>query len=51
VGLRVFDNAAAKQAGGEMQRWQVMTLAGERVIDIRGFDDRELAAARAGVPS
>jgi hypothetical protein len=51
VGLRVFGNAAAKQPGGEMQRWQVMTLAGERVIDIRGFDDRELAAARAGVPS
>jgi SnoaL-like domain len=51
VGLRVFGDAAANQAGGEVQRWQVMTLAGERVIDIRGFDDRELAAARAGIPA
>jgi len=34
-----------------VERWQVLTLRGGRVADIRGFDDRAVAAARAGVPA
>jgi hypothetical protein len=32
-----------------MQRWQVLTVQGNRIIDIRGFGDRAAAADRAGV--
>jgi ketosteroid isomerase-like protein len=48
VGLNVVGRPAAEARGSE-QRWQVLTVAGERIVDIRGFDDREEAAARAGV--
>jgi len=30
-------------------RWQVWTIRGDRVVDIRGFDDRGAAAERAGL--
>jgi len=33
------------------RRWQVLTVKGDRIIDIRGFGDRTEAAARAGVPA
>jgi ketosteroid isomerase-like protein len=49
VGLRVSGTRTAAEQGGEADRWQVLTLANGRVVDIRGFDDREAAAARAGV--
>ena len=49
VGLEVTGTPAAREAGGAVQRWQVLTLRGGRVADIRGFDDRAAAAARAGV--
>ena len=48
VGLEVTGTSAAGEAGG---RWQVLTVRGDRIADIRGFDDRTAAAARAGVPS
>jgi ketosteroid isomerase-like protein len=49
VGLLVTGRSAPDEAGGEVPRWQVLSLAGDRVVDIRGFDDREEAAARAGI--
>jgi ketosteroid isomerase-like protein len=49
VGLAVTGNAAPAAQGAEANRWQVLTLGGGRVVDIRGFDDRSEAAVRAGV--
>jgi hypothetical protein len=51
VGLEVTGTSAAQEAGGTVQRWQVLTVRGDRISDIRGFDDRTKAAARAGVPA
>ena len=51
VGLEVTGLSAAGEAGGAGGRWQVLTVRGDRIADIRGFDDRTAAAARAGVPS
>ena len=51
VGLEVTGTSAAGEAGGAGGRWQVLTVRGDRIADIRGFDDRTAAAARAGVPS
>jgi hypothetical protein len=51
VGLEVTGTPAAGDAGGVVERWQVLTVRGERIADIRGFDDRKTAAARAGVPA
>jgi len=52
VGLRVAGcNPAVAQAGGEAERWQVLTVRSGRVVDITGFDERGEAAARAGLTS
>ena len=51
VGLEVIGTPAAREAGGVAERWQVLTLRGDRIADIRGFEDRAAAAARAGVPA
>jgi hypothetical protein len=51
VGLDVSGPPAADEAGGTVRRWQVLTVKGDRVTDIRGFDDRTEAAGRAGVPA
>jgi SnoaL-like domain len=51
VGLEVTGTPAAREAGGAAERWQVLTVRGDRIADIRGFDDRTAAAARAGVPA
>jgi ketosteroid isomerase-like protein len=51
VGFEVTGTPAAREAGGTAERWQVLTLRGDRIADIRGFDDRAAAAARAGVPA
>jgi hypothetical protein len=51
VGLEVTGTPAARDAGGAAGRWQVLTVKGDRIADIRGFDDRATAAARAGVPA
>ena len=51
VGLEVTGTPAAREAGGAVKRWQVLTVRGDQNADIRGFDDRKAAAARAGVPA
>lgn len=51
VGLDVTGTSAAREAGGTARRWQVLTVSGGRITDIRGFGDRTDAAARAGVPA
>jgi SnoaL-like domain len=51
VGLEVTGIPAAREAGRVVERWQVLTLRNNRVVDIRGFDNRAAAAARAGVPA
>ncbi len=48
VGLRVNGNQAAEVAGGNLDRWQVLTVHGGRITDIRGFEDRATAIARLG---
>ncbi len=45
VGLTVTGRAAA-DADVAVDRWQVLTVADGRVVDIRAFDDRADAAAR-----
>jgi ketosteroid isomerase-like protein len=50
VGLEVTGTPAAAEAGGAAERWQVLTVRGGRIADIRGFEDRAAAAVRAGVP-
>ena len=51
VRLEVTGTPAAREAGGAAERWQVLTLRDDRIVDIRGFDNRPAAAARAGVPA
>jgi SnoaL-like domain len=51
VGLEVTGTPAAREEGGTARRWQVLTVSGGRIADIRGFGDRTEAAARAGVPA
>jgi ketosteroid isomerase-like protein len=51
VGLEVTGTPTAREAGEAVERWQVLTVRGDRIADIRGFDDRKAAAARAGVQS
>lgn len=36
-------------SGDEHERWQVLTVAGGRIVDIRGYDDQTEAAAAAGI--
>ena len=51
VGLEVTGTPAAREEGGTVRRWQVLTVSGGRIADIRGFGERTEAAARAGVPA
>jgi hypothetical protein len=46
VGLRVRDVAEVVDDIGEANRWQVLTIVDGKVLDIRGFDDREEALRR-----
>ena len=48
VGLKVKGRDAAAPDGGEEDRWQVLTLAAGRIVDIRGFESRAEAASRLG---
>ncbi len=50
VGLTVATPPADGAEGATTARWQVLTVTDGQVSDIRGFDDRQSAAARAGVP-
>jgi ketosteroid isomerase-like protein len=49
VGLRVVGSPAAERQGGGTDRWQVLTIRGDRIVDIRAFDERAEAATRANV--
>jgi ketosteroid isomerase-like protein len=51
VGLRVSDGDADLGVGGEVDRWQVLTVRDGMVADIRGFDNRDDASAAAGLRS
>jgi hypothetical protein len=51
VGLKVTGTPAAEELGGEAERWQVLTVARGRIVDIRAFDDRADAASRVGLPT
>jgi ketosteroid isomerase-like protein len=48
VGLRVTTPPSETDPGGTSERWQVLGVREGKVADIRGFDDRAVAAARAG---
>src|SRR5262249_37898903 len=48
IGLKVTGSPAAGVAD-EVDRWQVLTVGGGRVTAIAGFDDRDEAAAWAGL--
>jgi hypothetical protein len=48
VGLQVLGTPEAERRGGEVERWQVLTVAGAHIVDIRGFDDRREADAAVG---
>jgi ketosteroid isomerase-like protein len=47
VGLRVARPSASGEADSEGERWQVLTCRDGLVADIRAFDDRNEAFARA----
>lgn len=49
VGLRVSGLQAETGVSGEVDRWQVLAIRDGLVADIRGFDDRDEAAAAAGL--
>jgi hypothetical protein len=49
VGLQLTGNDAPSEEAGEADRWQVMTIRRDKVIDIRGYDERQEAAQHAGV--
>ncbi len=48
VGLKVA-RTAVPDARGESDRWQVLTVRDGQITDIAGFDDRDEAAAWAGL--
>lgn len=49
VGARVSGREEDSDGGGESDRWQVLTIRDGLIADIRGFEERDIAAARAGV--
>jgi ketosteroid isomerase-like protein len=49
VGLEVTRLPVSREAGETAERWQVLTVRGDRITDIRGYDDRAAAANRAGL--
>ena len=51
LGLATPAGATSTRARRLTQTWQVLTVTGDRIIDIRGFGDRTEAAARVGVPA
>ena len=50
VGLKVAGRLAGP-GGGDVERWQVLTVRGGSVADIVGFDQRDDATAHAGMSS
>jgi ketosteroid isomerase-like protein len=50
VGVHVVTGPPTQPRGGPVERWQVLTVTDGRVVDIRGYDERGEAAARAAEP-
>jgi hypothetical protein len=46
VGLRVFDECSRSEGGDPTERWQILTIRGGLVADIRGFEERTAAMSR-----
>jgi hypothetical protein len=49
VGLTVSGKPAPDEGGAPASRWQVLAVNDGLIVDICGFDDRDQAAARAGI--
>ena len=47
LAVKVTGSAGAEEGGGEVDRWQVLTVRDGRIADIRGFDRRADAEALA----
>jgi ketosteroid isomerase-like protein len=50
VGLEVTRPPVAREEDGTGERWQVLTVHGGQITDIRGYDNRAAAAEHAGLP-
>lgn len=48
VGLAVTSDQAAAGPGGESNRWQVLSVAKGKIVDIAGFENRDEAVSRLG---
>jgi len=46
VGLSIFDAQSSLDSGGPTQRWQILTVKGGLIVDIRGFEERVTAVSR-----
>ena len=51
VGLQAVRPAVPGECPETGQRWQVLTVRDDRITDIRGYEDRETTARRAGLPA
>lgn len=49
VGIAVRGTPAARDRGGQLLRWQVLKLRDGKVVEIRGYERRDEAAASAKV--
>jgi hypothetical protein len=45
VRLRVTGRGGSESSKGEVERWQILTVSGGRIVDIVGFDTRDEAMA------
>jgi len=46
VGLGVIDERSPGASGSPTERWQILTIEGGLVVDIRGYEDRSVALSR-----
>jgi hypothetical protein len=46
VGLDIFDGQSSSESGSQTHRWQILTVKDGLVIDIRGFEARDVAVSR-----
>jgi ketosteroid isomerase-like protein len=47
IALRVTGRSAAEPTGGEVERWQVLTVRDGQIADIRAFEQRDEAVEMA----
>ena len=50
LGLNVTDTEGAIEKGAMSNRWQVLSVRQSRIVEIRGYEDRESALAYAANP-